>query len=184
MTLVSLLILCLGLWDATISVSAGPASPPPDPILWIDPARPRKGVGDTFDLYVGIDNAVDFGAYQCDIVFAPSIVQVISVQYGDFPGSTGRTVVPVGPNIDNDAGRVSFGASTAGSQEGPSGSGGVLAIVTLEARAVGSTWLKFEDVQVADTQGRTQEATTEDGFVTVFSWIRVYLPMIMKGFSP
>jgi hypothetical protein len=51
---------------------------------------------------------------------------------GDFLGSTGRFVLPLGPDIDNDAGTLGLGAVTLGSREGPSGAD-VLADVSLDA---------------------------------------------------
>ena len=65
-----------------------------------------------------IEEARDLGGFQFDLVYDPAIVQVKEVDLGGFLGSTGRGTVPVGPEIDNQLGTVSFGAASFGEQEG------------------------------------------------------------------
>jgi hypothetical protein len=77
--------------------------------------------GETFT--VMIDDASDLGAFEFELFYIPAIVTVEDVTVGEFLGSTGRAVIPLGPRIDNQAGRTIFGAFTLGLQPVPSGAG-------------------------------------------------------------
>jgi len=110
----------------------GPAPLEPQPRVWIDPAEAVVEVGDTLTLQVMMDRAVDLGGFQFTLVYEPTMVSVEHATLGDFPGSTGRSIVPLGPTIDNEAGRLTFGAFAFGDEAGPSGTG-PLAIITLTA---------------------------------------------------
>jgi hypothetical protein len=85
---------------------------------------------------------------------------------GDFPESTGRSTVPVGPEVDNEEGKVILGAVSFGSGPGPSGTG-VLATITCIAQREGSTALGLLEVQVLDTATNAQRITAEGGRVVV-----------------
>ena len=74
---------------------------------------------------------------------------------GPFLSSSGRSVSPVGPQIDNSIGRVAFGAFTIGTAPGSSGSGD-LAYVRLRAQGLGQTTLNFQQTGIGDTQGNPQ----------------------------
>lgn len=122
----------------------------------------------TFTLNVVIQDVVNLGAFQFDVTYNPSIVHVTSVSIGAFPGSTGRTVSPVGPVIDNSAGRVTFGAFTFGTQPGPNGTG-VLAIITFAPRAGGTSPIQIQNLQVADIASNPISASIENGQVEIIS---------------
>jgi general secretion pathway protein D len=139
-------------------------APLQNPTVRIDPAQSVVDVGETFTVTVMIDDANDLGAFQFDMLYITTTVTVDSVSLGDFLGSTGRTVIPVGPIIDNQAGRVAFGAATIGSASGPNGTG-ALAHITLTAQGVGNSPLDLERVQVLDTEASQQIPIVEDGVV-------------------
>ena len=82
------------------------------PTVRIDPAESVVDVSETFTITVMIDEADDLGGFEFYLHYTPAIVTVDSVTLGDFLGSTGRTGGTVGPDIDNQAGTVSFGAWT------------------------------------------------------------------------
>jgi len=107
---------------------------------------------------------------------------VDSVTLSDFLGSTKRDTAPLGPQVDNEAGRVTFGAFSFGSQLGADG-GGALAVVTLGSRLTGESPLRLENVQMVDTRGRVQEVTIEDGRVTVGVPQRIYLPLQLARYG-
>ena len=96
-----------------------------------------------------------------------SAVTVDSVTVGDFPASTGRTVIPVGPTSDNQAGRVSFGAVTVPPNVPGASGTGVLATVTLTAQGFGESPLDLQDVLMLDTHAGHETPTVEDGTVVV-----------------
>jgi hypothetical protein len=148
-----------------------------NPTVRIDPAESVVDVGETFTITVMIEEASDLGGFEFALLFFTTTVTVDSVTLGDFLGSTGRAVSPVGPTIDDQAGKVSFGAWTLGSAPGPDGTG-ELASVTLTAHSNGESPLGLEDVLVLDTNAQHQTPTIEDGVVRVR--FAVYLPLILK----
>lgn len=138
----------------------------PDPLVRIDPADSVMKAGEAITFAVTIEEAANLGAFEFTLLYTPSIVQATDVALGDFLGGSGRSVVPVGPVIDDQAGRVRFGAFSFGEDRGPDGAG-ILASITFEARGEGQTILDLEDVKVADIAGHPQTVTVEDGRVTV-----------------
>jgi len=123
--------------------------------------------GDSFILEVLIANATDLGAFEFDLSYNPAVIQVTEVQTGDFLGSTLRTIVPLPPNIDNDAGLLVYGAFSFGDLPGAEGDG-VLVAITFQAQQVGATAVTFIILQITDSNAVVllpQEVL--DGSVTV-----------------
>jgi len=137
----------------------------PDPIVAIDPPEQVVDAGDTFSVKVVIEQAVDLGGYEFTIGFDHSIVEVLDVEVGDFIGSVGCTVIPLGPDLD-EAGTATFGAVTVGCPTGPEGTGD-LATVSLKALGEGNTDLALYKVMVFNTSGSQVAATVHDGRVQV-----------------
>ena len=135
-----------------------------NPTVRIDPAQSLVDVSETFTVTVMIDEASSLNSFEFDLFFITTTVTVDSVTLGDFPGSTGRMIVPAGPTIDNQTGKVTFGVVTFGSDPGPDGTGD-LALITLTAQGVGISPLDLERVLVVDTGGHSQTSTVEDGMV-------------------
>ncbi len=135
-----------------------------NPTVRIEPAQSVVDVSETFTVTVMIDQASSLNSFQFDLFFVTTTVTVDSVTLGDFPGSTGRKIVPAGPTINNQAGKVTFGVVTFGSDPGPDGTGD-LALITLTAQGVGISPLDLERVLVVDTGGHSQTPTVEDGLV-------------------
>ena len=157
-------LLIIALLSALITISASAVAP--DPRVTIEPAHSAVSLGETFAIEVMIEGAEDLGAFQFELAYDPSIVQVKEVTVGDFLESTGRSVVPLGPQVDNVAGKVAFGAISFGTGPGPDRRG-TLAVVTLMARGEGGTALDLRDVQVLDTGGSPQPVTVEGARLTV-----------------
>ncbi len=145
------------------------------------PASVRVTPGDLFTQTVRIQDAANVGAFQTDLVYDPAVVRVEGVTIGSFLGSTGRTVTPLGPAIDNSKGRVTFGAFTFGAQPGASEAGD-LAYVRLLAQTIGQTALDFQQTAVSDPQGDPAPiGALSGGVVIVRSQHQVYLPTISKS---
>jgi septal ring-binding cell division protein DamX len=139
-----------------------------NPVVRIDPAESVVGVSDTFTVTVMIDHASDLGGFTFDLLYITTTVTVNNVTLGDFLGSTGRTPLPVISNIDNKAGRVSFGAISfvLPKLPGPNGTG-ELALIGFTAQGEGQSPLALQSVQVVDTDAKEQVVTDEDGAVWV-----------------
>ena len=161
-----LIIICLlALAVTQVSIpEAGAAAP--GPRVRIEPADLVVGLNETFVVQVVIEEAGDLGAFQFDLTYDSSILQVTEAVLGDFLGSTGRSMVPIGPEVNDAQGRVTFGAISFGSGPGPSGTG-VLATITCIAQGEGSAALELREVQVLDTAVSAQRVTVEGGQVVV-----------------
>lgn len=153
---------------ATPTITPTPMPPGTFAAVRIGPKESIVTAGETFTVSVMIDDATDLGAFQSTLLYAPAIVTLVDVTVGEFLGSTGRAVIPLGPRIDNQAGRIVFGAWTLGLQPGPSGAG-MLTTVSLTAQGEGESLLDLQDVQVVDTAPNLQAVTVEDGLVVVES---------------
>ena len=132
----------------------------------VSPASRQVPLSGTCTVDIMAENATNLAAYQVKVLYDPATVHFTEVTQGPFLGSTGRTVIPSNPNIDNAAGQVAFGAFTVGAQPGASGNG-VLATITFRPRSVGTSALRLQDLQLADPSGAPLPAGTEDGRVEV-----------------
>lgn len=149
----------------------------------IDPPNVNIGIGETFTVDVLIDNATNLGSFQFDIEFSTSVVHVDTAWLGSFLGSTGRTVTPLGPTIDNnsDPGKVIFSGFSFGTANGPNGSG-ILARVKFTSQDTGSTILDLQNVQLTDINGQGQsEGVIKDSKVVVTA---PSLPIFPTASSP
>jgi PKD repeat protein len=148
--------------------------------LSVQPSR-TVIAGQVFTVGIVVSDVVDLGGFEFTLAYSPTVVQVVSATVGTFPGSTGRTFTPLGPNVDSVAGTVSFGAFSLGATpQGASGSG-TLAVLTLRALAEGESGLLFRSAQVSDRAGSPQPVgDMAGGRVSVGQGYKVYLPVVMK----
>ena len=128
----------------------------------VDPATQTVQAGETFTVAIvgelGTEmDANGLGAYEFDLADALGYTEVITAYDAGELGSTGNSVVPVGPLISTTTGvTVSFGATAypgeSGSYvDGPKGEVR-LATVELIARQAGTAQLDLHNVLLADTQ--------------------------------
>jgi hypothetical protein len=140
-----------------------------NPVIRFDPSSSTVEPGAVFVVSVVVDNVMDLGGYEFTVTFNSAVVHVQSVALGPFLGSTGNTVVPLGPAIDNTAGSFTFGGFTLPPRAAPGPTGtGTVAQVTLQAMAAGSSALTFTRAQLTDTQATVLgPLTMTPGSVTV-----------------
>jgi hypothetical protein len=150
----------------TLAITAAIPLAQYDPTVRIEPVQSMVTVDESFTVSVMIDDASDLGAFQFDLRYTAAIVRVNGVTLGAFLGSTGRSVAPIGPKIDNQAGKVTFGTFSFGDLQGPNGTG-ELAIISFTAQGQGGSPLDLRSVLVLDTSGHSQVASIEDGSVVV-----------------
>ena len=122
--------------------------------------------GGNFTADVTIANVADLGGFQFTLSFSPNIARVEGVDLGDFLGSTGRSTSAIGPDINNGAGTVAFGAFSFGEPLGADGSG-MLATISFSPQAGGQSNLHLQDVQATDTTPDPISVYLQDGQVTV-----------------
>jgi hypothetical protein len=127
-------------------------------------------VGSVFSVTVHLDNVADLGGFEAKLAFNPGVLQVESVVLGGLLGSGGRTAAPLGPILDNSAGRVILGGYSLGSSELPgaaaSGSG-VAAQISFRAVAPGNAGLALPAHLLADSVGAMAAAAVQVGALTV-----------------
>jgi len=141
------------------------------PTVKIEPATKEIYLGSTGSVDILIENIADLGSFEFEITYNGTIVQIAGsgdVVLGPFLGSTGRSAIPVGPDIDNTAGSVVYGAASFGTQAGASGSG-VLATLTWTPQAEGTTTLNLKNVKVGNTEGTEIPVNEIDGEITVIA---------------
>ena len=143
----------------------------------VAPSSSMVASSETFAMTVEIEDAVDLGGFQLALTFDPAVIQADDVTLGDFLGGTGRSVSALGPEIDNAAGRATFGGFSFGDRAGASGDG-TLATITLRAQGSSSTQLELDDVQLVDTRGQPLEVTAEGAAIVGGSFLQTYLPLV------
>lgn len=114
----------------------------------------------------------NLGAFEVELAYDGNKIRIDSSSHviiGDFLGSTNRTVVPVGPVIDNEAGLVKFGGFSFGDSQAPSGSG-ILASIIWTPRDTGSTVLRFNKVQLTDEDGQNIPATSTNHAIKIIPY--------------
>gem|GEM_PF-2333815 len=155
-----------------VGIDLIPFAPPWD--NYVPPEEETLTLGTTETANVVILGARNLGRYRFTMDFNPNVVHVLDVQDASFLGSTGRTVFPLGPDIDNVAGTVTFEAISAGPPaEGPDGSG-VLATITMEMVGVGNSDLDLHDVEVSTTLAEQEVPNVvRDGQITVYPVLTV-----------
>lgn len=138
----------------------------PRPLLF-SPASQQVGDDEVSTVVdVRVQDVDDLAAFQFDVVFDPAVLQVQDVTLGAFLGSGGRSTSPLGPTVDNTAGRVSFGAFSYGTGTGADGSG-TLATITFAPQDTGTASLAFENAQLRDTLNSEIPANPQTGQVQV-----------------
>jgi len=132
-----------------------------------------------FTASVVVEGVTNLGAFQFDLTYDPAIIRFVEVQEGPFLGSSGREVKCIPPRSgEGSAGLtcVTLGATP----DGPNGSG-VLATITFQPVASGSSPLHLVRLTLTDPPGQTLPAQAQDATLAVspaqesgeegFSWV-------------
>ncbi len=119
-----------------------------------------------FTLDVWVNSVSDLGGFQFTLHFDPNILHVDDASLGPFLGSTGRSISQLGPDIDNNAGTLTFGGFSFGSEPGVSGSG-VIAHIQFSPQHTGETSLTWSDDTLSDTVGNAIAHSKINGKVTI-----------------
>ena len=137
-----------------LALAVAPAGAQPTPRIRLASDRLTVAAGQAVSVDVLVENAVNLGSFQFNLLYDPDLVEVRAVQLGDFLAQTGRQPTPLGPRTDR-PGDTAFGAFTLGGpdQRGPDG-GGRLATVQLVGKRAGVADLRLDRVQATDPQGR------------------------------
>jgi len=141
--IVSVLLLSLGVMLTFQKI--GKASP--DTVLSVDPEISVVAPGQSFNITIKVTDVSELYAWQFNLTFNPTVLNVTNVTEGPFLKQAGSTFWAFTQNdIHNDAGWVFAGSSLFPvPAQGATGSG-VLATVTLRVKAEGISSLHFSGV--------------------------------------
>jgi hypothetical protein len=145
-------------WSCASSASFRPlagTSRATEATLSLDPAERTVEAGQTLTVQVVLDGAGNAGGFEFELGYDPDVVRVAHVALGDFLGTTGRDVHPLGPAINAEAGRLRLGGFSLGDEPGATGPG-ILAQVTYVAERDGDPGLALYEAQVMTVGGGPQ----------------------------
>ena len=144
------------------------------PALSIDPPSTTVAAGGpAFQVRLLIDDVTStqgLGGYTLLMDYNPAVVRALGVNDTGYVGSTGNASLCPSTAIDHDAGRLGLFCFTIPvfSEPGPrTDEPQVLAVISLEPIAAGTTTLDIADTTAIDPQGNGLGATTANGSVTV-----------------
>lgn len=115
-------------------------------------------LGQVVTVPVRVENARELGAYEFDLRFDSSMMEVLTMTHGSMPLNAARLFTRIPPVIDNKAGLARYGAYSRGSRDaGLTGAGTLVNIVirykTTRAPEFQVTRQLFADVSAAHAQG-------------------------------
>lgn len=157
---------CRQVVAAAIFSALGMGAAHADPVLSLNVSPSTAGVGSTVNVQVQITGAVDLYAYQFSLLFNPTVLQATGATEGSFLGAGGTTFFVPG-TLDNTAGAVNFTVGTLlGMLPGVSGDG-VLATLSFNAAALGTSSFQFGDVVLLNSELADVTAQLQGGSVSV-----------------
>lgn len=145
------------------------AAPAAATTLSFAPPPATVQVGDAFTLDVLVADAADLYAFQFDLAFDPTLVQVDTVAEGGFLSAGGQATSFMPGALDNLMGTVSF---TAGTRVGPvpgATGDGLIVRLSFHALAPGQSDLSFGNVLLLDSALAELAATPVAGTISVTS---------------
>ncbi|MFQ5596285.1 MAG: cohesin domain-containing protein, partial [Anaerolineae bacterium] len=132
-------------------------------------------IGETAAVAVQVTEAVDVKSFEFTLGYDPAILQVESVELGDFLAGA----FELDPIIDSEMGTLRFGAADLGSGAGKQGDG-LLATVTFRAVGVGTSPLTLSDVKLVDSFSQEQTDVTVSSSTLTVEGGAQYVPMIRR----
>lgn len=134
------------------------------------------GMGSTFDLPVTITGSSDLYAFQFDVAYNPSLLQLVSINEGAFLPTAGSTFFIPG-SIDNVAGNAVFTVDTLlGPGPGAAGSG-TLATLDFQAIGLGNGAVSLSNVVLLDSNLNDIAFTANNGLVSAVPEPRTLIPV-------
>jgi len=184
------IMLVVGAWGKTCATPVAPvagmgAALSPEAIaatsLHLSPATLEATAGTTVTWQVMIDEAVDLSSFEFRLAYDPSVLRAEAARLGPFLGTSGKPILPVGPEIDQATGRLHFGGTTLGDSAGATGSGH-LADLVFRVVGPGSTTVAFTEVLMLDSFAERQPAPAAlGGSLQATGGARLFLPVITRN---
>lgn len=170
----SIPIFCVALWLFVLISSSSQAQ-----YIYISPDEVNTSIGASFTVDVMVSSITDLSAFEFRISFDEAILDAVSVDkkalWSDpnYLWHTGQ--------IDNSSGSIGFTSGAASSGSGPTGvsvdaNGGILATVTFQTNADGTSPVDLADVLMCYVNGNTVDASVINGTVTSITQARGKAP--------
>jgi hypothetical protein len=143
----------------------------PQTTLKVNPQMLRVRAGQTAQVSLTIEQVTNLYGVELHLAFDPEILQVLDAN----PAQDGIQVEPgtlpspdfvVLNNVDNQRGTIDYAATQLQPRE-PGEGEGVVARITFRAKQVADSEIQFEQLLLADTNGKNIDATTQPGQVQV-----------------
>lgn len=143
-------------WQISLSKASGNA------FLALEPTQiVLNQIGQRFQVDILCSEVVNLGGFQMNIVFPPEILQVEDIWLSDFLSSTGNSLLPLPPSINNTLGTVTIGAASFGVSPGPNGQG-LLASCIFTVTGLAQGQIALENPILTTTTAATIPVTIAD----------------------
>ena len=177
----ALALLLTLLWAALYGRSAAQL---PVTVRVLGPSAPVP-TGQAFVVTVAIENVQNLGAFEFEYNFNPAVASatVENIQLSSLLGSTGRTTGSLRlASAPGQSGVPLFGAYSYGAASGPNGSG-ILATVTMNAVAAGTSQLSLSGLKVTTVTGAEMPVVSTSGSVLVGGSPpkSIYMPLLRRN---
>ena len=151
------------------------------PILSIDPQSLHVELGQTFSINIDARNITDLYAYQLDLTFNPAVINVVSLNAGNFLGNAGSTYFVPGV-INNVTGLLSANVeSLVGSIPGATGTG-VLETIVFDTVGQGQSQLNIQNQILLDSSLNDIVSQSLNGVVFVDQGTSIPEPTSLRIF--
>jgi hypothetical protein len=135
--------------------------------LFVRPPVLGLTAGDDGDVAIAVANVANLAAFEVSLRWDPAVFTVDGVDPGEFLGSTGRQVIAVAPQIDNDQGTLHYGAASVGDAPGPNGEGVLFVIHLTAADHPGDSLLELTSSVLTDPAAVAIPHARDNGHVYV-----------------
>lgn len=137
----------------------------PAAIIQVQPPQ-TAAVGSQFTVPVTVKGAQNLTGFQFDLTFAPSVLEAIHVEEGDFLRSDGTSTLWVDSKINQVQGVIKRVAAVRLNGTGKSGDG-TLALIAFRAKSPGKSPLSLTKVELSNPDAQTIPHQAVSGEVTV-----------------
>jgi len=143
------------------------------------PETQTISMGDEAKVGIQVIEVSDLYGFQLDLTYDPLVLEYVSWEPGPFLGADYWVPLDTStPGIIEDiaAARTTPGETVSGT--------GTLVTVTLRAIAEGSSAISIENLKLADAEANEISSTAQDGKIRVGEEHLVFLPFVIKSYTP
>jgi len=152
--------------------------------LTINPVSANITIDETVVVDVVVEGESDLYGVALELTFDPTLVEVVDADTGTAgvqitPGSCPVADFVVQNTVNNSTGVINYDAASLSPTAACNGTG-VVASITFRGLSEGTSPVHYNSWLLADSNGLSITASTQDGSVTVDYIYRIFLPLILK----